>query len=312
MSLKFKEITSIEWKAIVTEKQLEGLFYQPDFHKIISLSYHKTCTYYAVKNESEILIALPIYHRAKDASLITHFFYQVIYFDKNLSERKKIDAFNFLAANLIKQFNKIDLKLDPELFDVRAFVWNGFESNTYYSYHINTSQVLNYSENIKRQLKKSFLSHSVENLNSWNENLVDVQISDMLKNGLSKKESVIVKNWLKSCFEHHMLDIFVLKNTNGNLVGSALYLKSNTSAYLIAVMSDHSTQSMLYDKAIEYYKNNNISDLDLLGANIPNVAIYKSQFDSKLISYHIVSYRRNQVWELIKKTIKSKIKSIYK
>lgn len=312
MSLQFNEISLSEWNGLAEEKRLSGLFYQSEFHAIISSAYHKTCTYFAVKDDANVLIALPIYHKQKDASLITHFFYQVIYFDKNLSERKKIEAFNFLATSLIEKFNKIDLKLDPEIFDIRAFVWNGFENNTYYSYHINTASELNYSENIKRQLKKSYQSYKVELSTKWNDEVIGIQLGDMEKNGLSQKESSQVRHWLKSCSEQNLLDLFILKNNNDEVVGSAVYLRSLTFAYLIAVMSEQSSQAMLYDKAIEHYKQNNVLDLDLLGANLPNIAIYKSQFDSKLISYHIVSYRRNRTWELIKKTIKSKIKSIYK
>lgn len=312
MSLKTKEISSEEWNDILSEDQKKSLFFQVNFHELISNAYNKTCSYYAVCNESEIIIALPIYHTGKDASLITHFFYQVIFFNTKLSERKKIEAFNFLASSLIENFDKIDFKLDPKIVDVRAFLWNGFESNTYYSYHINTNDILNYSDNIKRQLKKNYLTHRVELLSTWNEVIIELQLRDMVKNGLTKKESIKVKKWLKSCFEQNLLDVSVLKNSDENIVGSSIFLKSASSAYLIAVMSEQSSQAMLYDKAIEYYKQTGCSDIDLLGANIPNVAIYKSQFDSNLISYHIVSYRRNKVWEQIKKTIKSKIKSIYR
>lgn len=275
MSLTLKVINVDEWDSIVNAKQANSLFYQSQFHTLISEAYHKTCTYYAVKNDSDILIALPIFHKSNDASLITHFFYQVIYYDFSLSERKKIEAFNFLVSNLIKIFNKIDFKLEPDFLDVRAFVWNGFQSSTYYSYHINTNSDLNYSENVKRQLKKNKLTHTAELAQTWNDELINKQLIEMVQNGLSKRESNMVKTWLKSSFSQNFLDVFILKSKNLDIDGSAIYLKSKTSAYLIAIMSDQSNQALLYDKAIEHYKSEGILEIDLLGANIPNVAIYK-------------------------------------
>ncbi|MFN5705717.1 MAG: hypothetical protein ACK45U_07685 [bacterium] len=312
MSLQFSAFNHNEWKNLVEENQIDSLFYQPVFHSIVIKRYNCDCSYYQIKDNSETILALPVFHRNRDASFITHFFYQAVYFNEKLSERKKIEAFNLLASSLTKHFDKIDFKLDPIINDVRAFTWNAFESKVYYSYHLNLSLELNYSENINRQLKKYDKIYKVERLSKLNDHLIDAHIRDMVKNKLGKAEAVQVKQWLKDFHDLNLLDVFEMTDENGQEQGSAIYIRDKNSSYLVAVMSNNSSQALLYDKVIEYYRSENIKEIDLLGANIQNVAIYKSQFDAKLISYHIVSYRKNKEWESIKNTIKRKIKSIYK
>ncbi len=312
MSLQFSAFNHNEWKSLVEENQIDTLFYQPVFHSIVTQRYNCDCSYYQIKDNSDTILALPVFHRNRDASLITHFFYQAIYFNEKLSERKKIEAFNLLASSLTKHFDKIDFKLDPIINDVRAFTWNAFESKVYYSYHLNLSLELNYSENINRQLKKYDKIYKVKRLSKFDDHLIDAHIRDMVKNNLGKAEAVQVKQWLKDFYDLNLLDVFEMTDENGQEQGSAIYMRDKNSSYLVAVMSNNSSQALLYDKVIEYYRSENIKEIDLLGANIQNVAIYKSQFDAKLISYHIVSYRKNKEWESIKNTIKRKIKSIYK
>lgn len=312
MSLQFSSLSHNEWKSLVENNQIKSLFYQTEFHLVISKRYNCDCSYYQIKDTTDTILALPIFHRNRDASLITHFFYQAIYFSSNLSERKKMEAFNLLATSLTKHFDKIDFKLEPKINDIRAFSWNSFESNVYYSYHLNLSIELSYSENINRQIKKYDKLYKVERLSNFNEHVIDAHIRDMLKNNLGRAEAVQVRYWLKDFYDLNLLDIFMMTDELGQEQGSTIYIRDKNSAYLVAVMSNNSSQALLYDKVIEYYRSEKIMEIDLLGANIQNVAIYKSQFDAKLISYYIVSYRKNKVWESIKNTIKRKIKSIYK
>lgn len=312
MSLQFNEFSQNEWNSLVGVNPIYSLFYQAEFHDVISKRYNCDCTYYQISDNTETILAIPIFHRKKDASLITHFFYQAVYYKKTLSERKKIEAFNLLASSLIKLFDKIDFKLEPSFDDIRAFVWNAFDSKTYYSYHLDLNSELNYSENISRQIKKYDKVYKVEKLGDYNDTLINTQVNDMINNGLSIAEAQKVRSWMKDFYNQQILDLFQMKDEQGNEQGSAIYLKDQNSAYLIAVMSNNSSQALLYDKVIDYYRAQNTKEIDLLGANIQNVAIYKSQFDAKLISYHIVSYRKNKMWESIKKVIKHKIKSIYK
>ena len=312
MSLQFSELDKQGWINLIESNRVGSLFYQTYYHTIILNRYTCDCTYYQIIDNSEVILALPIFHRNRNASLVTHFFYHAIYFNNKISERKKIESFNLLASSLIKHFDKIDLKLEPQLHDMRAFAWNAYESNTYYSYHLNLSLELNYSENINRQLKKFNKIYKVERIAKFDNELIDAHIRDMVKNGLGKAEAIQVKQWMRDFFDLNILDIFKMTDEHEVEQGSAIYIKDKSTAYLIAVMSNNSSQALLYDKVIEHYRLENITEIDLLGANIQNVAIYKSQFDAKLISYHIVSYRKNKVWESIKKVIKHKIKSIYK
>lgn len=312
MSLQFSAFGKSDWNSLIEKNQINDLFYLSSYHDVLALHYNCNCSYYQVHDNSDVLIAIPIFHRKKDATLITHFFYHAIYFNPILSERKKIEAFDLLASSLIKYYDKIDFKLEPKCQDVRAFVWNGYNSNTYYSYHLNLNEELNYSENINRQLKKYNKIYKVEKLNDYDEHIIEAHVHDMVKNGLGKSEAGKVKAWMFDFQKLGILNVFKMQDEQGVDQGSAIYINDKNTAYLIAVMSNNSSQALLYDRVFEYYRSLKINHIDLLGANIQNVAVYKSQFDAKLISYHIVSYRKNKVWESIKKAIKLKIKSIYK
>ncbi len=308
----FEKIGKETWLDLMKTEQINLLYAQSTFHERITNAYHSSCSYFAVTDKSGIVLALPILHRSKDASFLTHFFYQYIFINEQLSERKRIEALNLLVESLLKLFDKIDFKFDTNFNDIRAFTWNGFQNSTYYTYIIQLTEQLNYSDNINRQLKKYKSDYYVDVVEDIKDvqHYIQVQIDDMIKNGMSTKERKSIERWLMESIKSKQADLFQLKNNENTSIGSAIYLKDDSKAYLIATMSKDASQVLLYDYVFNYYKSQGLQSIDLLGGNIPNIAIYKSQFDAQLKSYIIVSYRKNKLWEQIKSTLKLKIKSM--
>lgn len=310
--MQFQEINKELWQDTMKDEQ-NVFFADVLFHEIIKRTYKADCTYFAVIDSKNIIqIALPIFHRSKDASLLTHFFYQHIYIHSDISERKKIEGMNLLVESLIKKFDKIDLKLNPEFNDIRAFTWNGFDNQTYYTYLIDLNKKLNYSENISRQIKKYKLTHTVEHVVDLkiSEGIFEQHLIDMNKNGIPKKELSAIRSWLTYLSEQGLLKVFALRDDNNEINGSAIYIVHSTRAYLISIMSKNTAQVLLYDEVFNFMKEHAVFCIDLLGANLQNIAVYKSQFDANLQSYIIVSYRKNKNWESLKLGLKKKIKSI--
>jgi hypothetical protein len=86
-------------------------------------------------------------------------------------------------------------------------------------------------------------------------------------------------------------------------------------AYLISVMGgtdEYGGQAYLYDQAFEYFKGKGIKSIDLLGANIPNIAIYKSKLGADTQSYTIISYRKYFLLAFLSQFIKQSLKKLLK
>jgi hypothetical protein len=294
----------------------EYLFNQVDFLAKIAQAYQKEISVYTVLEHDKALLSVPILHRKRNASLATHFFYQAVIKHQPFSEHKFLEIWDHLLLRLKIDFDAIDLKLAPYAEDIRPLTWAGFGNKIYYTASIDLAHEPTYSENIRRSIKKALKAGLSIRVHTYHEEIVKEQLKDMLKNGLSKKEPDSINYWMNALSESGALVVFELLNAEQQRIGSSIYLTDKNQAYLISVMGgqeESGGQAYLYDQAFAYFKAKGIEQIDLLGANIPSIAIYKSKLGAKQQSYVISSYRKffffaflsHQTKTLLKRLLKS-------
>lgn len=273
------------------------LFNSPDFVSIIANTHQKSLLWYVVLDNNELLFSVPIYFNNRNAELVTHFFYQAILINTQFSDQQFSAAWDALVLQLKTDFDEIDFKFAPYVENVSEFLKAGFEAEIRKTSVVDLQKFPNYSENIVRSIKKANKFALNVNVQEFNEDIIDEHAVDMMKYGLAKKHANYFKIWFRECFQNSSTKIFELQE--GNIrIGSSLYLMDNTSAYLIATMggkSESGGQAYLYDQAFRYFKEKGLIEVDLLGANIPNIALYKSKLGGELRTYQILRYRKHKL-----------------
>lgn len=293
----------------------ESLFNSNSFITNIAEAYHKNIRVYTVYDKEKPLLSLPILHKGRDARLNTHFFYQSIILHDAFSERSFITSWELIILELKKDFDAIDLKLAPYAQDIRPFTWAGFGHKIYYTATLNLCKEFNYSENIRRSIKKGVKAEASVRMQAYSQEITDAQLADMRNNGLGAKELPKVQHWLKALAEIQHVMQFELLDAQRQVIGSSIYLYDAQQAYLISVMGgtdEYGGQAYLYDQAFVYFKSIGITSIDLLGANLPNIAIYKSKLGAEAQSYTLVSYRKHFLRAFISQYIKQNLKKLLK
>lgn len=292
-----------------------ALFDSISFMQLMAEAYQKDLRIYTVYEKGKALLSFPVLHKGRDARLTTHFFYQAIIKHAEFSDRKFIELWELIILRLKADFDAIDFKLPPYAHDIRPFTWAGFGHKVYYTATLSLEQDLAYSENIRRSVKKGLKAGLSVRAQSFHSEVLSAQLLDMQKNGLSKQEAPIVAMWLAELSKLHHTVFFELLTEEDVLIGSAIFLQDAQEAYLIAVTGGEEQsggQAFLYDQAFAYFKSKGIRKIDLLGANIPSVAIYKSKLGAETESYVILKYRKYRVSSFITEFCKSSIKNVLK
>lgn len=312
MELIKQELDS--WEQKYGRKE-DSLFHDANFLRSISKAYSKNLRVYTVLDNGIALLSLPVYFNKRDATLHTHFFYQAIIVHAEFREAKFLLIWELIIQNLKEDFDAIDFKLAPYAVDIRPFTWAGFGHRVYYTSSIDLNNENQYSENVKRSIKKGIKADVQVKALPYSDLLLEQHIQSMLKTGLGNAEASKIKSWMKDLAEQGKTQFFELLAQNGSTLGSAIYLWDKEQAYLISIEGGEESsggQAPLYDAAIEYFRSAGLKKIDLLGGNIPTIAIYKSKLGSKAEAYTIVSYRKYYFIYAIQKSAKDLLKKLLK
>jgi len=305
--------THSDWLAKYSDHS-ELLFNQADFVDIISYTYQKTLTWYVLSDQGKLLFSFPVTHQNRDASLVTHFFYQSIHLAVELNDDDFQESWDVLINQLKVDFDAIDLKFAPYVTDISPFINAGFDHTVRHTSVLDLLSFPNYSKNVTRSLKKASNHQLQINIHQYHPDIIADQVIDMLKYGLGKKHADKFPIWFEQLSARKSTKVFELCDEKGR-IGSALYLHDNEQAYLIATMGgkeESGGQAYLYDQAFKHFIEMGLKRVDLLGANIPSVALYKQKLGGELQSYYSVSYRKYKVRAKMTSNIKAFAKRMLK
>ena len=265
------------------------------FIKSYTESYEVEYSIYSVEKDFQVLLAIIIFHKGRDAKSFTHFFNTPFYKKVDLSDDLMNEAFESLLITLKKDFNAIDLKLSARNVNTSVFKSWDFHPKRYQTYVIDLAKELKYSLNIRRMLKKATLEGFYVRLIENNSDIIQLQINDMLDKGIPTKHAEPIRRWIQTLNEIGAIKAFVLYDADRKMQGSCLIVddKELSAAYLLSIFSRSGIgQSPLYDAFIQHFKSKNYSVIDLWGGNIPSIAQFKAKWDSDVEYYYVLSYRK--------------------
>jgi len=203
----------------------------------------------------------------------------------------QVDLNNFLSA-IPEQFKFIEINLNSE----NKFVTPGFEQKQNLTHHLDLSASYesiskNYSESLKRNLKKAYALKQTVARNGYAPYIVVLfrtnrgkEITKLKDRHYSQFEKTV-----EVALQKNFCEVYDVNNEKGNTIAGAIFMESNNKAVFIFSGSnsearDKFSMALLMDTYIRDHSGKNLI-LDFEGSNDVNLARFYKSFGAKEIVY---------------------------
>ena len=272
--------------------------------------FNVNAVHYIFEKKGKVVLTFIALAKEKTIADPIHFFYTPLWIDKDLNDLKYITYFTEFLQLLKNSYNNISIRLAPEYWDVRPFIWNEFVVRNHYTY-IKALSNLNYSGVVQRNLEKAKLLnlHFSQEALSAESMQLNLEIFSRLKARKSRMMAIgqlmhtINQSKFFKCYNCYL---------NEKLVASAqVFLDESAKvAYLILLNQQSSVSRTNIHTALHHYlftslAADNYQYVDLMGGDIKGVSAFKSSLDAKLVPHFTLtySYKKSFIDRLVKKQL---------
>lgn len=325
--LEIREIRESEfpmWDKFVEESKQGTLFSTSLWMDILNKYPDGKAKLLGVFSSNDIISGILLYERRKAFLNIMAYppltpFTTILFKESNTSKFSKIEnsqkkIIMLTDDYLNKKYNYSALQLEPSIKDVRPFLWLGWKPSVNYTYEIDLSNIKILWEKMDKDAKYE--------INKANKNNVQIVHGDNMEQFLVLYEKTFAKqnfkiplnkDWLKNMFEilsrEKKCRLYYAKSSKEEVISSALTVWDNKKAYYFLAVSEPkvsigSNYLLLWHIIGEMSKK--FTALDMVGANIPNIAKFKREFATKLTSYYIVEKYSSFLVEILGKLYRRK------
>jgi len=192
-------------------------------------------------------------------------------------------------------FDYIHLCNSPSFTDIRPFLWNGWEvGGVKYTYYLSLSNIeSNISRdvrvNIKKAVKNNIIIEKSDDISSFYELLLMTLLRQNEQIPVSKN---FFENIIELLYEKEMGELWIARTPSDEVAAAEIVVFDNKRAYRWSAASHTELRktgaAMLLQYTIAQKLKNKFNEIDLVGANTPNIAEFKAAFNPKLIPYYIV------------------------
>lgn len=288
----FIEVDIHSWNQLIKEKT-DDLMFNSDYLEALAESFNFKIKYFILNEQEKNLLASAVFIKGKNIVIADNYTYQPLWIESALSERKKNDSLIQFINFLKKNFRKIDFRLNPDLFDIRSFKWEGFNIETRYTYLRKKDTPIN------KTIRARFLriKEELPNVIVGEPTISDIQVNiDFLKIlKFSKAKIAAYKTFLVKWNNLGYLKAFSV-NSDDKIECSFLVLidKKAKRAYTLMINKANRNReyihALIYKSIIEWLDENGFEDVDFCGANMKGISKFKSFFNPQLRIYFIVRY----------------------
>tara|TARA_B100001971_G_C18035620_1_gene454862 strand:- start:21 stop:830 length:810 start_codon:yes stop_codon:yes gene_type:complete len=211
---------------------------------------------------------------------------------KESYETKVVTSF---MDKLKKDFFYFILSLHHSIKDFRSFQHFGLNSKIVYTYLLDLSNMdefwKNLGKDVKYDIKKSkergtevYISDNIDRFYNLYEDTCKRQNIPLIANKQLIQEMMLIKD----------SKMFFAKNNEGQDIASSIVIFDHKRAYYLLAAhdsryKDHKASSLLLWEIIKHVSKKR-NKMDLVGANTPSVAKFKSSFNPKLVPYIQAEY----------------------
>jgi len=207
-----------------------------------------------------------------------------------------LEACKALSEWLTKRYDLVSLSHHPSLTDVRPLLWQGFKEKACYTYRITLSELNEgmLHSSVRKQIAKA-RRENVQIVES--DNLVDLLRMLEMSYGRRGRKVPFGQSYLETIFKRlareGLARLFYAKNDEGEILSGRIVLESFNVVYDWVAGADPAyyesgaTSFLLYTLIEESRKDHDV--FDLMGANTPSVAVFKSNFGGQITPYYLTS-----------------------
>ena len=309
------EITHKQWEKKRGEVGFNAVFSNVNFINTYSHSFSSTPAFFQVVDVDKPCLLLAGFSKGRTLSFPTYYFFTPIWVNSDLSPILRNRAVETLLVFLKQRYFTINLRLPLGFKDIRPFIWQGFTSTLKFTYVKSLSE-LTYHENIKRILKKGNSDYSVKVI-PWTTEIEQFLPAELIHIQFRKSKVPSIVSSLKELCNLDLMVVFA-GYYKDKLVACDLVLKdmNELKAYMFFISKSYGHYksgfpAMMYDYVFKYFQEKGVNEVDMFGANIPEIALYKSKFTPELVDFFEVrySFKRNIVEKNFKR-VKSLIRRI--
>ena len=288
--------TVVDEKSWEIEKSNFGLslFFCPKYLKVVADVYQLDLNYYCFRKKNKIQAMVSFFSKNQRIIMPENFSYSPFYIIENISEAVYFEINDALIDFLKKSFKKIFFKFDTRLSDVRPYIWKDFKIQIKYT-HLKNNELSSHKSVIKN-LSKTFNEEYSFNVELPSVNAIKLNLDFLQKLGISKFHCFNYQNLLQKWTEIGYLKAFNIYKDQEILCSNLVLVDANESkafTILLNNVSEKYAHTLLYQSIIDWCFKEGITEIDFCGANIPNISIFKSTFNTELKTYYTVSYSRN-------------------
>jgi hypothetical protein len=290
--------TAIDEKSWEIEKTNFGLslFFCPKYLKAVAEVYQLDLNYYCFRKKNKILAMVSFFSKGKKIIMPENFSYSPIFIIESLSEAIYFEINDSLIELLKKSFKRIFFKFDTSFSDVRPYIWKDFEIKIKYTHLKNNN--LSSHKSVVKNISKIINEEYYFEVEQPNPNLIKLNLDFLRKLGISKFHCFNYHNLLEKWTEIGYLKAFNISKNQQILCSNLVLVDLNQrKAFTILLNNvnngDKYAHTLLYQSIINWCFKEGITEVDFCGANISNISIFKSSFNTELKTYFTVSYSRN-------------------
>nr|WP_162143062.1 hypothetical protein [Pedobacter glucosidilyticus] len=222
--------------------------------------------------------------------------YSGIWLNGSLEKLSLRDDFIKSISELKKIYKCIKISVPPDIQDLRAFIWNGFDVELRYTYLKNISAE-NYKRNVLKNYRKANNEYDFEFIKSGlNDELWEGHVKQLSSIGFKNSNLISLRRWLIELEMVNLITTFRIGIKSKGYQGSGIVLldkRWKNAGFLLSHVPKTEyvslTNAFLHVQINNWLSDNKFESIDYLGANTKSIADFKSRFNPQLKSYFIVT-----------------------
>lgn len=264
----------------------------------IATTYNLKPKYIVYLENKKVVVSFLAFTIGNSIKLPIHFFYSAIWVSPKFSDTKYCEIFLSFLRELKKDFKNINLKLPHQISDIRPFIWADFKVENRFTY-VKDLLALNYSKDVTKNISKLSELDFVFKEEKLGSKILDLNLDifyelknypsfkiDQIKKLINKISATPYLTCVSCYLENELLASHILfvdeeYNIAYTLLRNKIRSKSATSVHTI-----------LYHHLFLFFKEKGYLYIDLLGADMEKISLFKSRFKADLYAVDILRYSK--------------------
>lgn len=224
--------------------------------------------------------------------------------DRHGRERMLLSFFQSLWDALsVEAYDHVQLLHAPGLNDIRYYIWNGWDNHVLYTYRLPLDEV-----RFTRNARRSCAAASSRGVSVEQSGQIDT-FAQLLEGMYARKEvaAPVDRAALAGIYarlkEAGRGELWVARDTDDAVLAADLLVIDDRRAYryMAATASDRPLNGAAYlllSTIFESLKERGVPELNMMSANLPQLAEFTAKFNPEVVPYYLSEWRSKRLWRM--------------